>query len=147
MGENITPSWEQREALLAGWSEFLGRFGFDCFATLTFKVPAATGQTALRRGIKFLRTFYKPLKRKPFAFLCAEPHQSGSYHVHGLIRLESLDEQHGYLMRQGMWEQAHKQYGRARFEPVYSADAVERYIAKYLVKGDGLAEHVIIGNP
>lgn len=144
MGTEPLP-WDEREKLRAGWNQFLGGQGFDCFWTMTYKEPANSAGLAIDRSKRLLTNFYKSISKgaQVHAFIVAEQHLSGSYHVHGLMRLGVQGDDIQFAMRKGLWAAAHKKYGRARFEPVNDADAVRGYVCKYLTKR--VCDYAVVG--
>ena len=116
-------------ALLTGWMNFLGPQGYDCFLTMTYAEPARSAEAALWRARVFLTRYFDGRKEKARAFLVAEPHESGFFHVHGLV------DSHGSAeLRFHLWRAAKRRHGRCRFEPFNSADSVRAYVCKYLLK-------------
>jgi hypothetical protein len=64
------------------------------------------------------------------AFVAAEPHSKGDYHVHGLLSTPVPDV--GYF--EGVWSVLFERFGRSRVESVVRPGAVANYCAKYVTK-------------
>jgi hypothetical protein len=132
-----------RKGLQEGWSSFLSRFGFDCFFTLTFRNPAWSAECAVDRACRLLRKFFKHRHMKLDAFVVAEQHLNGCYHVHGMLRLGALSDDQGVQLLRGLWTLGFNTYGRCQFDLIRSSESVRLYISKYLTKR--VADYRLLG--
>lgn len=132
-----------KEHLIEEWVEFLDGFGYDCFFTLTFREPASSSILAIDRAAKLLSKFGKSIHFYFSAFIVAEQHKSGMYHVHGLLRLGALDSSHTELMLEGLWRAGFEKFGRCSFQLVKDGGRVRAYVSKYLVKK--VCDHRFVG--
>jgi hypothetical protein len=112
-----------------GWAEFLQEQGYDCFFTVTFRDPAHSPEAAIWRAKTFLIRYFEGRCERVKAFIVAEPHELGFYHVHGL-----LDSHGSFELRRSLWSHCFNRHGRCRFEPFESSEAVAVYVMKYCVK-------------
>lgn len=147
------------DTLRLAWVRLLGRYPWDCFATLTWaKAPGDEqvrrdfrtwlftwmGNVAVQRGLarwvasrdgQRLRGWWVNQRRKGrhevvFA-LGVEPQRSGRLHVHSLLRFPPC---FGEVYRGDGWESWKDRHGFARLEPPKSQDDVAGYVSKYVVK-------------
>jgi hypothetical protein len=122
------------EAVRSGWLEFLGRYFFNVFFTITFMNPASSSILALDRATKVLTKFHDSIDQGLLGFVVAEQHQSGLYHVHGLLQLQCFDEASTIAMCQALERVTLKAWGRCRFELIKDVGHVQGYVSKYLSK-------------
>lgn len=112
-----------------GWVKFLEPMGFDCFFTITYRLPARSWTSAIWRAKKFLIRYYSGRGERARAFIVAEPHELGHYHVHGL-----LDTHGSFELRRHLWAACKNRHGICRFEPLDDKEAVRIYVTKYCLK-------------
>jgi hypothetical protein len=117
------------EAARAGWVKFLAARRYDCFFTMTFQSAARSSDAALHRAEMFLTRYFSGRREKVSAFIVAEPHQLGHYHIHGL-----LDSHGSFQLRRALWAAGKNRHGRCRFEPLRNGEAVQAYVTKYCLK-------------
>ncbi len=126
-------TWEEKERVQAGWREFLGRYSWDCFFTMTYRDPARSDMNATGRAERLLTKEFGNLGKNLRAFIVAEAHRSGMYHAHGLLIL-GLEGDWARMMRSELWHAAKAKYGLCRFDMVRDPDAVNTYLTKYMTK-------------
>ena len=127
------------DALTEGWSNFLGRWSWDWFATLTFRGDAVHPEAADKRfrvwTSKINRTLYGPRwfkHEKGVRWVRALEHQRrGVIHFHALLGADRLAD----LRRLSWMDEWNDIAGFARIEPPRNSEAVRDYCAKYVVKG------------
>ena len=150
--ELVPPDWWATEEgctflksreLKQSWAEFLGKFGFDVWFTLTFRDGASSATLAVDRTARLLKRACKSIKMECNAFIVAEQHINGTYHSHGLMRLGALTEEYESDFLRHFWQVAFEMYGRNSFTRIGDVDAVGSYVAKYLTKE--LADYRFIG--
>lgn len=131
-------SYDRADAVIAGWVEFLERLQADTFFTVTFDDRkcgfAVSGQNAVNRSEWVVKAVAKSVKRSLPSFVVAEPHRSGVYHTHGLMRIGGLDEDMDWETRRALWRAAFSKYGRNEFREIADVGGVRGYVSKYLVK-------------
>lgn len=118
--------------LQRAWIQFLSRFNFNVYFTLTFRFSAPSADCAISRTIRFLRAVSKSYRVDIFSFIVAEQHRSGTYHTHGMLVLDALLLEREVL--RGIWSLAYSLYGINRFSLISRHDAVVRYVSKYITK-------------
>lgn len=141
--EQATEQPNGKRELVSAWSEFLNRFEYDCFFTLTYREPAQSAMLAIDRASRLLGKFYDNLDRPLNAFVVAEQHRNGSYHAHGLLELKGLDREADVMLCRALWQAGYDKFGLCRFELVRDGGQVRNYVSKYLVKR--VADHRFIG--
>lgn len=124
----------RQEKLIDAWVELLGRFEYDCFFTLTFRNPATSSILAIDRASRLLTKFFKSIHHPLRSFVVAEQHQSGLYHVHGLLHLGALSSLHAEQILTALWKAGFDRFGRCSFELVQDPSRVRSYVSKYLIK-------------
>lgn len=128
-------SYLQAEKLQTSWIEFLERFKFDCWFTLTFRVPSASAGLAIDRASRLIAKVSRRLRIMGLlAFVVAERHSNGTYHCHGLLRLGALSDEVIRMVLTVFWEIAFDMFGRNSFALVRDSCAVRTYVSKYLTK-------------
>jgi hypothetical protein len=137
--------------LRAAWVGFLGRWTWELFGSHTFREDAHP-EAAYKR----FRVFVSKLNRELYGprwykhpercirWVCAmERQQRGIVHFHSLLSGPGLVElwQKGWQRQEdGRWSNQLNELwnflaGFARIERIDSAEAVRRYVSKYVVKG------------
>lgn len=132
------------------WSEFLQRWSWDWFATLTFR-----GDPHPEKADKLFRVWVSKLNRKLYGVRWAphgkgvrwirasEPQRRGTIHYHALLGGDGLADQR----RLDWMDEWFKLAGIARIEVPESASAVSAYCAKYVVKGGEIDLSRSLGRP
>jgi len=143
--EKVDPAWWDseegkkflnRDACIDAWISTLEKFQFDCFFTLTYKEPAESSMLAIDRASRLLTKNFKKLKIPLSAFVAAEPHRSGLYHCHGLLKLGALGDLQKKLILTDLWKVGYEMFGRCSFEVIEDAERVRAYVSKYLLKSN-----------
>lgn len=129
--------------VVVGWESWLRLQGFDCFFTVTFREPQSSAKAAIRKVSRVLSKFYDSMGGEVAAFLAAEPHVSGVYHVHGLMRLGVSAAEFQAVYLQSLWKAAFDACGRSSFELIRDLDKSLGYVVKYCLK-DG-REYALVG--
>jgi len=144
--EKVDPAWwasddgmrfKMRDEMIDSWVELLDKKKFDCFFTLTFREPASGSILAIDRGQRLLRYYFKSLKFPLDAFIVAEQHKSGLYHVHGLLKIPRMMETNVDMFLTGLWKIGYEKFGRCSFQKIVDPERVRKYVAKYLLKDGG----------
>lgn len=154
----VSPDWWQtdegqeflkRQRLRQEWVNFLEPFGFDVWFTLSFDekkiLRPQTAGLALDRTVRLLRKACKGVDIECNAFVIAEPHKGGTYHTHGMMRLDTLGKEFETIFLRHFWQVAFEIYGRNRFSRIECDSAVRYYVAKYVTKRAFETEWQIIG--
>lgn len=136
----------RKDAVVNAWVSFLAQFAFDSFFTITYINPATSGDLAIDRTSRLLHQFFAKLNQTPKAFIVAEPHANGTYHTHGMLKLNALDRRQAHLVLSALWRVGFAKYGRCGFSLIESEDRVRLYVAKYIVKGGCDHRFVGVGN-
>jgi hypothetical protein len=117
----------------AGWVEFLKRFNWSLFCTLTFKYPVKTMWGAEHLVREFAeRTTKHELNSISYCFFL-ETFHSGDWHCHGLIR--NLNEFHrSSASVWAYWKATNG--GRCQFSELRGTGEAFGYMVKYLTKSE-----------
>jgi hypothetical protein len=123
--------------LKAAWAEFLGRWSWEWFCTLTFveaRVHPERAEKCFRVWLAKVNTaaFGRRWRRRGKGVLWArgaEYQRRGSLHFHVLIAGV------GAVRRLSLMDEWAKLGGWARIRPVQRQELVRRYVAKYVAKG------------
>jgi len=124
-GNKYTTSLEIRQA----WVNFLNKFVWDWFATLTFADPPKT-YTAENKLNAWIKAIEREEKRKIGYFKAMEFTKQGVPHFHLLMGNLQGVERSKYW---GLW---FSKNGRARILPYNSKLGAGYYLTKYVVKED-----------
>ena len=119
-----------RYALDEGWREFLSRFPWSHFLTISFREPQRAG-----KAMSVLSAVSKTIGRgwAPWhLFLATEPHRTGLLHLHGLMVERDAD-----MNRRALWQVLFTRYGISRVDSIESIGGVTGYVIKYVTKGIG----------
>jgi hypothetical protein len=123
-------------ALRDAWIVFLGRWQWEWFGTFTFRAevhPEAADKRFRVLCSKINRELYGPRwykKRAGVPWVRALEYQRrGVIHYHALFA--GVQD----LRRFSWMEEWDRLAGFARIEPIRMADAVQRYVSKYVIKG------------
>lgn len=118
----------EKEALINGWSEFIDRYDWQGFWTLTFEHDFSfwSAQKAFKRWASQF-TVSEPSSLSFIGFAEWGKRDPRVPHIHCLTRLERLP-------RVVMWKEWFKRYGRARSEAYDTARGGKWYLAKYVTK-------------
>ena len=127
------------DALTEAWSNLIGRWSWDWFATLTFRGDAIHPEAADKRFRVLISKINRKLHGprwskhgKGVRWVRAREHQRrGVIHFHALLGGDRLAE----LRRLSWMDEWNELAGYARIEPPRSSQAVRDYCAKYVVKG------------
>jgi hypothetical protein len=113
------------------YADWLNGYSWDSFLTATFKRPRKEPYYALQSVWRVIHE--QGVGR---AFLCAEPHQSGDLHIHGIMSglVKTMSGESHYQGDQAVWSRLFNTFGRAKVEPVRSCEDVAGYCAKYILK-------------
>src|SRR5574337_1003805 len=83
---------QNSDQVRAGRVEFLERFEFNTWGTITFREPRFSARGALRAAIYAVRKVCPRVQSgRTAAFVVAEQHESGAWHVHLLMRVDVED--------------------------------------------------------
>ena len=123
--------------LKASWAEFLGRWSWEWFCTLTFvsdRVHPERANKCFRVWLAKVNeaAFGRHWRRRGKGVLWArgtEFQRRGSVHFHALLARV------GQARRLSMMDEWAKLAGWARIRPVTRQDLVRKYVAKYVAKG------------
>jgi hypothetical protein len=126
------------------WATFLKEFHWDYFFTSTFRAPRREPYYAMKGVWHELRHF-----NVARAFMGVEPHKSGDLHIHGIAagmyRSVGMVGMVGWkpeiALPWDIWQGLFHRFGRAKVEECNSYEAVTAYCAKYVLKGQRLADH------
>lgn len=128
-----------KKQLREGWAEFLGRWEWDWFCTLTFRGTAVHPETAAKKSRLWLSKINRELfgsrwwkkNRGVFWVRALEMQKRNVLHYHMLLRGAGLKN----LRRLYWMDEWNKIAGYARIEKPRETEAVRRYCAKYVAKG------------
>ena len=131
-----------RRRLVEAWAEFLERWSWDWFCTLTFRGDAVHPEAADKRFrvwvSKINRELYGPRWWKHGQGVrwvrALETQRRGVIHYHALLGGAGVDE----LRRLSWMDEWVRLAGYARIEPPENGAAVRAYCAKYVAKGGEL---------
>lgn len=140
-------TYDEKQALINAWVSFLSRLcSWDAWFTMTFANPAMSSILAIDRAQRLLKDFYKSAGMgRPQAFIVAEGHRDGgSYHTHGLLRVNALDPTMEKMVLDGLWNQARQRFGLSKFSVIRDPDATVSYCSKYMSKT--IADHRFLGH-
>jgi len=121
-------------SLREAWSSWLGSMDFQAFYTQTFSEPCPYPRLAMDRGWRILRALAGRYGVGVIAFLAAEEHRLGSYHVHGLVKTFPRDVLSLPGSLRFVWLLGFEQFGLCRFEDIKVVGGVSGYVAKYITK-------------
>lgn len=136
----------QNVRLILAWTEFLSRWEWDWFLTLTFR-----DEVHPERADKLFRVFVSQINRELFGnrwykhgdgirwVRALEMQRRGVIHYHALFGGAGLSDVRRLFWMDRWFELA----GIARIEPPRDRGAVHSYVAKYVVKGG----EIDIGGP
>ena len=124
-----------RGHLRSAWVEFLGRFGWQIFATQTYADPVRHPRLAMDRLSRVLRAAAIRYRLPLFAFLAAEEHKHGGYHAHGLVLARGADLRRVRGLLRFLWLLGFEMWGLCRYEDVKRIGGVSGYVSKYITKG------------
>jgi hypothetical protein len=125
-----------REVQREEWSKFLGRWEWEWFATLTFRheIHPEAADKRFRVLISMgNRELYGPRwskKRRGIRWIRALEYQR-----RGVIHFHALLSGIGNLRRLSYMDRWNRMAGFAKIEPIKNAEAVRRYVSKYVIKG------------
>ena len=113
------------------WSEFLDRYVWDAFVTVTYRDArhAHHAQSSLREIGKVIRRH-----TQRHYFLGGELHVSRALHVHGLLQLPARDPAAKRAQATDLWRELFDRFGRSQVSAVQANEAVSIYVSKYCVK-------------
>lgn len=122
-----------------GWAEFIGRYHWEWFVTLTF-----TDDIHPEAALKSMHVWKSKLNREVFGHRWNEKKPYGVYWVvaieyqkRGVLHLHLLISGVGNTRRlsyMDIWAEMGNKNGWARIEPVDKNDAVSMYLTKYVTK-------------
>ncbi len=120
-----------QNGLKDAWSQFLDRYVWDAFVTVTYREPrhAHHAQSSLQQVAKTIRRH----THRHF-FLGGELHISRALHVHGLLQLPANDPAAKRVQGGDLWRELFERFGRSQVSPVQANEAVSIYVTKYCVK-------------
>jgi len=118
-------------SLKEAWSEFLDRYNWDAFVTVTYREPRLP-----HHADSSLREIGKVIRRHTHRhyFLGGELHVNRSLHVHGLLQLPARDPAWKRAQGSSLWKELFERFGRSQVSPVQANEAVSTYVSKYCVK-------------
>jgi hypothetical protein len=150
--EKVSPEWWKSEEGLAflkrqelkrAWATLLSQLGCNVWFTMTFEKSAQSAMLAVDRTTRLLKKAHKSIKMDCNAFVVGEQHANGTYHSHGMLRLEVLSKEFERIFLRHFWKVAFDAHGRNLFTRISKGDAVGYYVAKYLTKE--MADYRFIG--
>ena len=117
--------------LKEAWVEFLSRWRWDAFLTITYREPRQPhhAQASLNAIAKVIR---RHTHRR--VFLGGELHISRALHVHGLLQFPGHDPSFYRAAGSALWSELFERFGRSQVSPVQAQEAVSTYVTKYSVK-------------
>lgn len=123
----------------AAFAEWLGRYHWDYFLTVTFRepLPPHRGQNVLN---SIARTIKRVAGEPRMLFLGMEQHTSSFLHCHGLYMRKMGNG--GLIYAHQLWKPLFDTYGYSRVEEVRSQSDAAKYVTKYCVKA--LADYLIV---
>ena len=120
------------EPTKAAWAAFLGRYEWEYFLTITFRLPREPhhAQSTLSQIGNIIERHSNGRY-----FLGSELHHSRTLHVHGLFtpRKRTTAPSSGVTAR-ALWGVFLEEFGRSQVRRVLTNEAVTRYCSKYCTK-------------
>lgn len=118
------------------WIDLLGKAAPDSFFTVTFARKQRFPRQALEKILPLLPEYFT------LAFLGAEEHFLGGWHLHGLGKVYWFDKAPD-ITRSALYSTL-GQFGKfRRVEPIHHTGGVQAYVSKYLTKE--LADYDFVG--
>lgn len=120
------------DPLKKAWREFLSRWRWDWFLTITFRQPRLPHHAS-----SSLREIGRTIERETDGryFLGTELHVNRTMHVHGLLQAPGAsDGPASKLVASNIWLAFYDRYGRSQVRRVRSREAVSDYCTKYVTK-------------
>ena len=116
--------------IISQFSEWLNKFSWTAFLTLTFRFPVR------KSALKYGRALVEAMAGQygyARAFIAEEYHRDGErLHLHGLLYLPGGD----VVDLTSVWKWWFKRFGRAKVERYQPGLGAHHYVAKYLLKED-----------
>jgi hypothetical protein len=141
--EKVSPDWWnseeglgflKRQELKRAWVSLLSQLGCNVWFTITFEKAAQSAMLAVDRTTRLLKKAHKSIQMDCNAFVVGEQHTNGTYHSHGMLRLEVLSKEFEDIFLSHFWKVAFDAHGRNLFTRISKGDAVGYYVAKYITK-------------
>ena len=135
-------------SLSEAWADFLGRWSWEWFATLTFRQDAVHPE----RAEKLFRVWIARVNAAAFGPRWRRQGKSvlwargTEFQRRGTVHFHVLMSRVGNVRRLSMMDEWKDLAGWARIRPVKAQDRVRKYVSKYATKGgeidlsDGLAD-------
>jgi len=120
-----------RNEVRDGFAEFLQRWRWDYFITVSFRTPrqpfhALSTVSEVARVIK--------ARSDGRFFLGTELHLNRTLHVHGLFQSTAVSNVARGVTAQYLWQDFFEAFGRSQVRKVRSREAVSNYCSKYVTK-------------
>jgi len=118
-----------------GFSEFLQRWRWDYFLTVSFRTPRQPFH-----ALSTLQQVARVIKKRSNGrfFIGTELHLNRTLHVHGLYQSPTTPDGptwvSGTVMAQYLWQDFFGLFGRSQVRKVRSREAVSSYCSKYVTK-------------
>jgi|ERR671923_2921437 hypothetical protein len=131
-----TPEACAKQALRDAWIGFLGQWQWEWFCTFTFR-DIVHPEAADKR----FRLLCSQINREIYGVRWAKKHagvpwvRALEYQRRGVIHYHALFAGVQDLRRLSWMDTWDRLAGYARIEPIRRADAVQRYVSKYVIKG------------
>lgn len=111
------------------WADWLGRYPWEAWGTLTFKWPDPTEAQLDRAFARFVRYIGRSWDRPPCYFLGHEVGRGGRAHLHCLLGGFSPT-----LQRTEMWRWWFDRFGRCEVRGYDPEKGAAAYVSKYITK-------------
>lgn len=130
------------DGITEAYSDFLGKFQWDAFYTITCRKPR-------KDNLAFIRDIRDTLfagNEATRSFVAIEPHKTGMIHAHGLVHWQDGVNLDKPLLTEYYNEKSRKLFGYSRFSSARSPLAVQMYCSKYVTKANRGYDYDFIGD-
>jgi len=111
------------------WGEWLSRWEWSAWCTLTFRDPGYTHEAATRSWLRFASWIRREGSPDLAWFVGHEVGARGRLHLHALLGAVLP-----YTQRSALWSWWHKKYGRAQILAYHPKLGAAHYVSKYVTK-------------